>query len=105
MVKHYFCSRISYLNIEKMKQNDWTKLGWSLSDWVENGGLEWKESVLPFYTVGRISIPAGENNEVSCEDKFINTRLNSNEDNQPMGSLARVRTLVEENSHARRTAQ
>jgi hypothetical protein len=75
---------------------------WSLTDWVEQGGLEWSDRVLPFHTVGRVNIPAGADPEISCDDQYINTRLHSNPANQPVGSIARVRTLIEENSRAKR---
>jgi hypothetical protein len=75
---------------------------WNLSNWVEEGGLEWSDRILPFHTVGRVSIPAGADSEVTCDDQYINTRLHSNPANQPVGSIARVRTLIEENSRAKR---
>lgn len=75
---------------------------WTLSDWIENGGELWEESVMPFYTIAKIELKPGASKEISCEDRYINTRLHSNRANQPLGSIARVRTMVEENSRARR---
>ena len=74
---------------------------WSVTDWVENGGLLWSEKDMPFYTVAKIEIPA-RTESISCDNQYINTRLHSNPENQPIGSIARVRTLVEEISRARR---
>lgn len=81
----------------------------TVSDWVENGGELWDDALLPFYTIAKIEVKkktdsAGNSvtQEISCANEFFNTRLHSNSYNQPLGSIARVRTLVEENSRARR---
>ena len=97
-VQFFDGQKLAAANIEGAKAN------WNITDWVENGGLGWEESVLPFYTVAEISIPFERNHsaEISCTDQYINTRLHSNRANQPLGSIARVRTLVEETSRARR---
>jgi hypothetical protein len=78
------------------------KGSWSVTDWIENGGSLWDESILPFYTVARVQIPISEHPETSCQDKYINTRLHATPADQPMGSIARVRTTVEEISRLRR---
>jgi len=74
---------------------------WSLSDWIENGGELWDEDVLPFQTIAKVEIKPGAG-KISCDDWYVNTRLHSNPKNQPLGSVARVRTLIEETSRARR---
>jgi catalase len=82
------------------------QLAWTASDWVENGGLLWNEADMPFYTLARVTVSRaqGQNDsaELACEDQYINTRLHSGPQNQPVGSIARVRTFIEENSRARR---
>jgi catalase len=82
---------------------------WTTVDWVENGGELWDETALPYYNVAKVEIKKAvdENSnpvssEVSCDGMFISTRLHSTPSNQPLGSIARVRSLVEENSRARR---
>ena len=82
---------------------------WGVIDWVENGGELWDEAALPFYNLAKVEVRPeptadGQNKvtEVRCEDEFINTRLHASPMNQPIGSIARVRTYVEENSRARR---
>lgn len=74
---------------------------WTNADWIENGGMLWDEKELPFHTVAKITIPAGSRS-VSCDDKYINTRLHSSPAHRPIGSLARGRVVVEEISRMRR---
>lgn len=93
-----FLFQVQFFDIEQLKPNH---PDWSVVDWVENGGLLWDEKLMPFYTVAQISIPKNSH-PISCDTQYINTRLHSNPDNQPVGSIARVRTLVEEISRARR---
>ena len=78
------------------------KGSWAVADWIENGGSLWDEKALPFFTIARIQIPSSEHPETSCQDKYINTRLHATMADQPMGSIARVRTIVEEISRLRR---
>lgn len=79
---------------------------WSQVDWIENGGELWEESVLPYYTVAKIETPAHLNKIMSsCKYRYINTRLHALEDHIPMGSIARVRTYVEEKSRAKRMGE
>ena len=75
---------------------------WNLSDWIENGGALWDEDVMPFYTVAKIEIPRESSDQISCGDRYISTRLHSNVENMPVGSIARVRPIVEEISRFRR---
>lgn len=74
---------------------------WSRVDWIENGGELWEESVLPFYTVAQITIPKGSRNK-DCDGQYFNTRLHSSKGHRPIGSIARVRTYVEESSRYNR---
>ena len=102
-----FFIQVQFMNLEALKKNSsFSQRKWTVTDWVENGGLLWDEKDMPFYTVGRVLIeaPSQKNSpsEVSCDDQYINTRLHSNPANQPVGSIARVRTLVEENSRQER---
>lgn len=84
----------------------------SMVDWIENGGELWDDAILPFRTIARLTI-AGENDpavtksshRVSCNGVGFNTRLHSTRATQPLGSIARVRAYVEENSRARRMGQ
>nr|BDT29697.1 catalase [Bacteriovorax sp. HI3] len=82
---------------------------WSTSQWIENGGAEWDEKVLPFYTLAKIEVPKTLNENIDsdelCKENYINTRLHATSANRPVGSLARVRTFVEENSRARRMGE
>lgn len=77
---------------------------WSNSDWIENGGMHWDEKILPFHTVAKLEIPAGSK-PVTCGDRYINTRLHSSHEHRPIGSLARVRVIVEEISRSRRQSE
>lgn len=59
---------------------------------------------MPFYTVAKVEIPSPAKT-IDCSKEYINTRLHSSPHNQPLGSIARVRTLVEETSRARRMGE
>ena len=82
---------------------------WSVIDWMENGGELWEESVLPFHNIAKIEIPVslnkGMGTDRACEDNYINTRLHSSASHRPIGSIARVRTYVEEKSRAKRLGE
>ncbi|MDD0854325.1 hypothetical protein HBN50_14530 [Halobacteriovorax sp. GB3] len=98
-VKLQFFNRTQLRKSTKFKARKYRQ--WSNTDWIENGGLEWPESVLPFYTVARIQVP--KNSPVrDCSDRYINTRVHANLENLPIGSISRVRTYVEEASRANR---
>lgn len=105
-----FLFQVQFFDLQRLKKSlNGKHQNLNTSDWIENGGELWDESVLPFTTVAQLEIaPAssdpsqGFSPEVSCDTQFISTRLHANVANQPMGSIARVRTLVEENSRARR---
>lgn len=98
-----FYLQLQFFDLQKLRASglDSKQAAWSESDWVENGGVLWDEKVLPFYTVGRVEV-SRESAPISCDDQYINTRLHANPANLPIGSIARVRTLVEETSRARR---
>lgn len=72
---------------------------WTATDWIENGGELWDETVLPFHTIAKITV----SKRLACENLGVNTLLHSTRANQPLGSIARVRARVEENSRSRRT--
>ncbi len=78
---------------------------WTTEDWIENGGEHWKEEVLPFYTIAKISLKPDEaklvDNE-TCTKRYYNTRIHGTKEIMPIGSLSRVRAYVEERSRARR---
>jgi hypothetical protein len=74
---------------------------WKTHDWIEQGGLEWPESVLPFYHLARIEIPQNSSAQ-DCQNRYVNTRIHSTLENLPIGSISRVRTYVEEKSRALR---
>ncbi|MES2963088.1 MAG: catalase [Bdellovibrionota bacterium] len=82
--------------------------GRKTSDWIENGGELWDEKTLPFVPVARLTITGDDASAVtsskkfSCETFAISTLIHSQRGHQPLGSLARVRSIVEENSRARR---
>lgn len=101
-----FYLQLQLFDLQKLKDSGLPsdQARWSVSDWVENGGVLWDEKVLPFYTIGKIETmrTQGSASQVSCDDEYINTRLHGNPDNLPIGSIARVRTIVEETSRARR---
>lgn len=94
-----FYYQVQILDAKKLNQAN--GLNWSRAEWVENGGKLWPEEVLPFKTVAKLTIRKGTKN-TSCEDWYVNPRLHSNPANMPIGSLSRVRALVEETSRARR---
>lgn len=101
-----FFLKVQEFNQAKLRahyQNSEQK-NWSTAEWIENGGELWPEEILPYYTIARITIKGQESlvdlNE--CNKRSINTRLNSNHELLPIGSLARVRTYVEEKSRERR---
>lgn len=97
-----FNLQVQFFDLEKLRSIGTAKQkGWNTVDWVEEGGLLWDEKELPFHTVGQVKIAAGAV-PISCDKQYINTRLHSYVETQPLGSIARVRTLVEENSRARR---
>lgn len=102
------CMLLSVQLFDQEKLESTGPKGRSVSDWIENGGELWSETVLPFVPVARITI-AGDgasattsSKRISCDDVGISTLLHSTRANQPLGSLARVRSSVEENSRARR---
>lgn len=104
-----FLLQVQLFDQKKMETN--RHAGRSLVDWVENGGELWEESLLPFKPIARVII-AGDGKDattsskkISCDDVGISTLLHSQRANQPLGSLARVRSLVEENSRARRMGE
>ncbi|MBD63707.1 MAG: hypothetical protein CME62_00745 [Halobacteriovoraceae bacterium] len=74
---------------------------WSDKNWIENGGMDWPEKDLPFHTIGKIVIPSGSAPE-DCDQVYFNTRLHSAPEHLPLGSLARIRVIVEEISRSRR---
>lgn len=79
---------------------------WPQVDWIENGGELWDEKVLPFHTIAKIEVPAALNaKKSSCKYRYINTRLHAPLEHIPMGSIARVRTYVEEKSRAKRMGE
>lgn len=86
----------SHKKFKNRKHKRWKKV-----NWVEEGGLEWPESVLPFYHVARITVPKGAAPQ-DCSERYVNTRVYSTVDNLPIGSISRVRTYVEERSRANR---
>lgn len=95
--------QVQFMDLGALKKTaSWRQKRWTATDWIENGGLLWDEADMPFYTVGRVTVEKESSSEISCEDQYINTRLHSNPENQPVGSIARVRTLVEENSRSKR---
>lgn len=105
-----FLIQVQFMDMEALKKKaSFFQRRWSAVDWVEQGGLLWDEEDMPFYTIGRLLIApqsgSGVTSEISCDNQYINTRLHSNPDNQPVGSIARVRTLVEENSRLQRMEQ
>lgn len=105
-----FFFQVQLFEYKKLKDSSEHKLSkWSPRDWIENGGEEWPEAVLPFYTVGKLEIrkeldsngrPVSRS--LSCKEQYLNPRLHSFLDNMPIGSIARVRAEVEEYSRARR---
>jgi hypothetical protein len=94
-----FLYQIQILDLKKLQQN--LHSDWSAADFVENGGELWPENILHFHTVAKIEVRKGSK-EVNCQERYINPRLHSNPENMPVGSIARVRAEVEENSRARR---
>lgn len=79
---------------------------WNQVDWIENGGELWEEKVLPFHTVAKIDVMGDLNRtKNSCDFQYINTRLHTASEHRPMGSIARVRTYVEEKSRAKRMGE
>ncbi|WP_415063915.1 hypothetical protein [Bdellovibrio sp.] len=98
-----FLFQVQFFDLNKAKGSlKGQRSRWTTSDWIENGGELWEETAMPFYTIAKIELKPESSREISCEDRYINTRLHSNRANQPLGSIARVRTMVEENSRARR---
>jgi hypothetical protein len=85
--------------------------GRKLVEWIENAGEHWDEKVLPFVPVAKLTITGDgadattSSKRVSCDDFGVSTLLHSQRANQPLGSLARVRAVVEENSRARRMGE
>jgi hypothetical protein len=93
------------LSIEALQQSEGRSLaqiGWSTTDFVENGGALWAEDALPFQTVAQITIPQGGNHEINCDEQWINSRVHATTQNLPVGSISRVRVYVEEVSHFHR---
>lgn len=74
---------------------------WENHDWIENGGINWPESTLPFYHIARINIPKNALPQ-DCSARSVNTRVYAGIKNLPIGSISRVRTYVEEKSRANR---
>lgn len=74
---------------------------WKNTKWIENGGLEWPETALPFHHIARITVPKGSLPQ-DCGDRYVNTRVHAGIENLPIGSISRVRTYVEERSRANR---
>lgn len=104
-----FYLQVQFFDLEKIKRQPAGAFhsshpSWSTLEWIENGGELWDESVLPFQTLAKVEIESGSK-EISCQDWYVNTRLHSNPENQPLGSVARVRTLIEEKSRARRMGE
>jgi catalase len=97
-----FYYQVQIMDVEKLNQASGLK--WSKQDWIENGGKLWPEEVLPFKTVAKISI-SKETKQTSCEGWYVNPRLHSNPQNMPIGSISRVRAIVEETSRARRQSE
>ncbi|MBX9767504.1 MAG: hypothetical protein K2X47_09560, partial [Bdellovibrionales bacterium] len=98
-----FQIQAQFFDLEKMKASRKDSMSkWSLVDWIENGGAFWDENILPFHTLAELKAKPIEK---SCDQQFMNTRLHSNRANQPIGSIARVRTWVEEISRARRMGE
>jgi hypothetical protein len=85
------------------KMNSVMKQNRKLSDWIEEAGELWDERILPFYTVAKIEVTSAQAR--SCDDKAFSTRIHSTRDLQPLGTLARVRAIVEETSRARRMGE
>lgn len=75
----------------------------TVTDWVENAGELWDEKVLPFYTIAKLDLLPGA--ALSCDDQAFSTRIHSTRSLQPLGSLSRVRSIVEETSRARRMGE
>lgn len=102
-----FNIQVQLFDRNKLKSSlDGIHSDWSVSDWIENGGELWDEAVLPFYTVAKIEVPSYLNKTaLDCTDKYINTRLHSSASHRPLGSIARVRTYVEEKSRAKRMGE
>lgn len=98
-IKLQFFNRDKLLTHKSFKKRKFKK--WDKQDWIENGGLDWPESVLPFYHVARITVPKGSTTQ-DCSTRYVNTRIHSTVDNLPIGSISRVRTYVEEKSRANR---
>ncbi|MEK7355097.1 MAG: hypothetical protein AAB250_01510, partial [Bdellovibrionota bacterium] len=80
-------------------------------EWIENAGELWNEQILPFVTVARLEIKGDgadattSSKKISCDDVAYSTRLHATRANMPIGSLARVRSWVEEMSRARRQGE
>lgn len=101
-----FLIQVQFFDIEKLRSvHTGAAPNWEVSDWIENGGMLWDEKILPFYTLAQVEIKPSTDSQSSCDTQYLNTRLHSNAENQPIGSIARVRTFVEENSRARRMGE
>lgn len=98
-IKLQFFNRAKLLSHKKFKKRKFKR--WSKQDWIENGGLDWPEEVLPFYHVAQIKVPKNAIAQ-DCSSRYVNTRIHATVDNLPIGSISRVRTYVEEKSRANR---
>ncbi len=105
--------QVQFFNYNALKLADKRHSLWGEpSDMIEDGGALWDEKILPFYNVAQIKAniednpnPSVDSQQSLCDDRYINTRLHSARTNQPMGSIARVRTIIEEDSRYNRMNQ
>jgi len=62
------------------------------SFWLENASVEWKESQVPFFTVGRLTLePKSSISGTPAEKVFFDVTRNASSDSAPVGSINRAR--------------
>ncbi len=99
-----FNFEVQLLNKNKMQKKGSTHRKRSMTDIIENSGELWSAKDHPYFKIAQLKVKKGSE-AISCDDVAFNTRLRSSKEHRPIGSLARVRTFVEEKSRQKRMSE